>query len=78
LAGPSGGVIGSGQPTENTEVVNIFESKDPTPADDQTVAQEDSTPQLDSEADSSTDQNPDDGFAPDDGGGFFGDDDSYV
>jgi uncharacterized protein len=79
LTGPSGGLIGGDLPAgENAEVVNVFESKEPSPPEDQSVAQDDSPTSPDSDANTSTDQALDDSFASDDGGDFFGDDDSYV
>jgi uncharacterized protein len=79
MTGPSGGLIGSGQPaTENTEVVNVFETKEPSPAEGQPVSQDDSASSPDSDANTSPEQGPDDSFASDEGGDSFGDDDSYV
>jgi uncharacterized protein len=84
LVGPSGGIVGGNEPVvaENTEVVNnVFETNQPPSTGDQPVGQDDSGSSLDSEADTSV-ANPDPGseefFASDDGGDFFGDDDSMV
>jgi uncharacterized protein len=84
LVGPSGGIVGGNEPVvaENTEVVNnVFETNQPPSMGDQPVGQDDSGSSLDSEADTSV-ANPDPGseefFASDDGGDFFGDDDSMV
>jgi hypothetical protein len=84
LVGPSGGTIGGSEPVvaENTEVVNnVFETNQPSSAGDQSATQDDSTSSLDPEADTSV-ANPDPGseefFASDEGGDFFGDDDSIV
>ncbi len=83
LVGPSGETIGS-EPVvaENTEVVNnVFETSQPSSTEDQPATQDESTSSLDPEADTSV-ANPDPGseefFAADDGGDFFGDDDSMV
>ena len=84
LVGPSGGIVGGNEPVvaENTEVVNnVFETNQPPSTGDQPVGQDDSANSLDPEADTSV-ANPDPGseefFASDDGGDFFGDDDSMV
>lgn len=84
LVGPSGEVVGGNEPVvaENTEVVNnVFETNQPPSTGDQPVGQDDSVNSLDPEADTSV-ANPDPGseefFASDDGGDFFGDDDSMV
>ena len=84
LVGPSGGIVGGNEPgvAENTEVVNnVFETNQSPSTDDQPVGQDDSASSLDPEADTSV-ANPDPGseefFASDDGGDFFGDDDSMV
>jgi uncharacterized protein len=84
LVGPSGGIVGGNEPVvaENTEVVNnVLETNQPPSTGDQVVNQEDSASSLDPEADTSL-ANPDPGseefFASDDGGDFFGGDDSMV
>jgi uncharacterized protein len=84
LVGPSGGTIGGSEPvvTENTEVVNnVFETDQPPSTEDQSAIPDDPTASLDPEADTSV-ANPDPGseefFASDEGGDFFGDDDSIV
>lgn len=83
LVGPSGETIGSETVVaENTEVVNnVFETGQPSSTEDQPATQDESTSSLDPEADTSV-ANPDPGseefFAADDGGDFFGDDDSMV
>jgi uncharacterized protein len=84
LVGPSGGVVGANEPavTENTEVVNnVFETNQPSSAAEEPADAAQSDSSLDPEADTSV-ANPDPGseefFASDDGGDFFGDDDSIV
>jgi uncharacterized protein len=84
LVGPSGETIGGSEPVvaENTEVVNnVFETSQPSSTGDQPATHDDSTSSLDPEADTSV-ANPDPGseefLASDDGGDFFGDDDSIV
>ena len=84
LVGPSGGIVGGNEPViaENTEVVNnVFETNQPPSTSHQPVDQDDSASSLDPEADTSV-ANPDPGseefFASDEGGDFFGDDDSMV
>jgi uncharacterized protein len=83
LVGPSGETIGGSEPiAENTEIVNnVFETNQPSSSGDQSTPQDESTSSLDPEADTSV-ANPDPGseefFASDDGGDFFGDDDSIV
>jgi uncharacterized protein len=84
LVGPSGGVVGANEPavTENTEVVNnVFETNQPSSAAEETADAAQSDSSLDPEADTSV-ANPDPGseefLASDDGGDFFGDDDSIV
>jgi uncharacterized protein len=79
LTGPSGGLIGSQPVVENKEI-NVSETSDATSATDQSAAQEDAADDQDVTADddSMSDQGQDDSFAPDDGGDFFGGDDSYV
>jgi uncharacterized protein len=80
LAGPSGGVIGANEPvTENTEVVNnVFETNEPSSTEGQPVAQDDSSSSLNPDANANPDPGSDDAFASDEGGDFFGDDDSLV
>jgi uncharacterized protein len=83
LVGPSGETIGSETVVaENTEVVdNVFEASQPSSTEDQPATQDESTSSLDPEADTSV-ANPDPGseefFSADNGGEFFGDDDSMV
>ena len=84
LVGPSGETIGENEPAvaENTEVVNnVFETNQPVSTSDQSGGQDDSESSLDPEADTSV-ANPDPGseefFASDEGGDFFGGDDSVV
>ena len=84
LVGPSGGVVGANElaVTENTEVVNnIFETNQPSSAAEEPADAAQSDSSLDPEADTSV-ASPDPGseefFASDDGGDFFGDDDSIV
>jgi uncharacterized protein len=69
LTGPSGGLIGSNQPvTENTEIINEVVETNPSASGGEPDA---STADPDSSAQ-------DDLFASDDGGDFFGDDDSFA
>ncbi len=83
LTGPSGEVIGGNEPvTENTEVVNnVFETNESSSTEGQPVAEDDSASSLDPNAGATAadpDPDSDDIFASDDGGDFFGDDDSLV
>jgi len=79
LTGPSGGLIGGSEPVvENTEIVNNVSETNET-VSDQPIAQDDSANALSPDGESFTeDPGPSDPFASDDGGDFFGGDDSYV
>jgi hypothetical protein len=82
LTGPSGGLIGGNQPvTENTEIVNeVVETNPPASGGEPAVAQEESASSLDPDASTADpdSSSQDDLFASDDGGDFFGDDDSFA
>ena len=82
--GPRVGIVGGNEPAvaENTEIVNnVFETNQPPSTGDQPADEAQSDSSLDPEADTSV-ANPDPGseefFASDDGGDFFGDDDSMA
>ena len=79
LSGPSGGVIGSQPPVENTEIVNnYFETNEPDAAAGQ-FAERDDGSTASQEENPLSDPGFDDPSRPDDGGDFAGgDDDSYV
>lgn len=72
--------VGSQPVVENTEM-NVFEKDGPASTPNPSAAQDDTatgSSEAGSASDSTSDLGQDDSFAQEDGGDFFGGDDSYV